>query len=143
MRTKEEINEYLLRAISGHKALYSQAKQDYMNRYNIHGVYASDIVPISGGEKWDMEDNLRNILSIASNNMVAALFCEYEVINLRQKLKRKQKELDRENHLKHLALLFMLKTGYFNEFRNFVNSYSGDLEPDLQKEVKNHIICIK
>lgn len=134
METAEEIKAFLLEKSKEQLISCANIRKEYSKRFKINGFYTSDVISGFGLPDRSLEDNLKNLFSIASNNITAAIFSEYNAIDLRNKLNSAERRESNEKRLKQAAFLFILKHGLANEFQSFMNSYQGDTKEDIYCE---------
>lgn len=129
--TTDEINAFLIEKTKEQSIRYSNVNAKCLKEFGTKELYVSDITSSLCTDSMPLDMKLRNLVASANNNMVAGLYYEHEVINLRKRNKKEQK-------LKQAAFLFILRHGLMNEFQSFVNNYHGDVKEDIYREHASH-----
>lgn len=131
MVTTDTIEKYITESAKAQGKKYRELKAKYNEQFNVTIPYASDITAPIVCDNMPLDMKLRNLMASMTNNIIAGLRYESEVIALHGKAKK-------EKALKRAAFLFILRSGLVKEFQDFLATYRGDMENDICKEMISH-----
>ena len=128
------INKRLVEKAKEINERIANSRTKYSEELGMPKNVLSDITAFYVSGKCSLEDNFDNFMAIANNNTLAGIFLLYQCMFLEKAFRKKEAEKKKEERLKLMAFLFIIRNGLEDAFCAFNANYHGNVEEDIQRE---------
>jgi hypothetical protein len=137
IKTMEDVGAYL---IEYSKEIMEKAKRvtaEYDKQFRLPSFRLTSIMPCYLASDTEVDRNLRQFMSIFSNNLVAGIYAESNMLRLMEDAKVANGRIKKEAAKKRAAFLFIVINGLEEQFRDFLNSHGIDDDEETQKAIRD------
>jgi hypothetical protein len=138
MKTMKTIEDVETCLIEYSKETMEKAKRisvEYGKQFRLPAFRLTSIMPCYLISNTDVDRNLRQFMSIFTNNLVAGIYAESNMLRLMEDLKVANDKIKKESARKRAAFLFILANGLEDQFKDFLNKHGVDDDDEVQKAI--------
>jgi hypothetical protein len=112
-------------------------REEYGKQFRLPAFRLTSIMPCCLASDTEVDRNLRQFMSIFSNNLVAGIYAESNMLRLMEDEKSANDRIKKEAAKKRAAFLFIVINGLEEQFRDFLDKHGIDNDDETQKAIRD------
>ncbi|MDR1201648.1 MAG: hypothetical protein LBL58_08485 [Tannerellaceae bacterium] len=136
MKTIEDVGACLIEFSKEMTEKAKRISEEYGKQFCLPAFRLTSIMPWYLISNTDVDRNLRQFMSIFSNNLTAGIYAESNMLRLMEEAKAANDKIKKEAARERAAFLFILLNGLEEQFKDVLNKHGVDDEDEVQNAIR-------